>query len=362
MSRAPRSAALTLPAALALVTMLTLSVRAAQVAPGDVGASGPAPGESASLQDGAAEEGATTAGQVPDGGAASATDATPSGAVPADDDPALPPAISTEELAAAGLELVLPAGPVPLGWVEVGVRGELGRGAVLELVEPPADLVVGELSDEPLSLGGRSLTLRLGLLRSGPVLLGPWLLVDGARSWSLPEVELEVAAPVAEDAPARVRSLLGPLALPLPRRLLRAFYAGGLLAAVLAGLYVIRATRRVETPRFVEPADQQALEALGRLRQALPRRSDDVPGFVVAVSDVLRRYIEGRFDVHAPSRTTEEFLMEAVGAEGQLAERTATLEQFLTLCDLVKYARHRPAASEAEPLLDTAETFVEETR
>jgi hypothetical protein len=94
----------------------------------------------------------------------------------------------------------------------------------------------------------------------------------------------------------------------------------------------------------------------------LPATRDAVPAFVVAVSAVLRRYIEDRFGVRAPESTTEEFL-EAVMAPGsELGSHREVLGRFLQLCDLVKFAHLRPEPSAALPLLDTAEGFVESTR
>src|SRR5258707_12752244 len=50
-----------------------------------------------------------------------------------------------------------------------------------------------------------------------------------------------------------------------------------------------------------------ALAALQRLRQDSPT----VEVFYTRLSDIVRQYIEDRFGLHAPERTTEEFLAEA---------------------------------------------------
>ena len=81
----------------------------------------------------------------------------------------------------------------------------------------------------------------------------------------------------------------------------------------------------------------------------------------ILVSSCLRRYVEDRFGLRAPEITTEEFL-DAVRDDPAL-ERSdrGLLGEFLAECDLVKFARHVPAALEAEAATTTAEAFVRET-
>lgn len=81
-----------------------------------------------------------------------------------------------------------------------------------------------------------------------------------------------------------------------------------------------------------------------------------------AHSAIVRGYIERRFGVSAPDMTTEEFLATAGGDARFEAEHTASLNAFLTSCDLVKYARHEPTSLEADQAVKTAIAFVEQTR
>ena len=96
-----------------------------------------------------------------------------------------------------------------------------------------------------------------------------------------------------------------------------------------------------------------ALAALQRLREAdLP-----VAEFYTQLADIVRQFIEGRFGLHAPERTTEEFL-----AEANLTERhLALLRTFLVEADLVKFARHRPGQADRQRAFAAAENFVRES-
>ena len=80
------------------------------------------------------------------------------------------------------------------------------------------------------------------------------------------------------------------------------------------------------------------------------------------VSDVIRVYLEERFNLHAPDRTTEEFLEELRQSSRLNEEHKALLENFLIKCDLVKFARQEPTEPELRDLLDSALRLIDETR
>lgn len=96
-----------------------------------------------------------------------------------------------------------------------------------------------------------------------------------------------------------------------------------------------------------------ALAALATLKaQNLP-----VEVFYTRVSDIIRQFIEGQFGLHAPERTTEEFL-----AEARLpVESMALLGAFLQEADLVKFARLQPGPEDVARAFGAAEKFVKGT-
>jgi hypothetical protein len=83
--------------------------------------------------------------------------------------------------------------------------------------------------------------------------------------------------------------------------------------------------------------------------------------FCTAVSDVIRFYLEERFDFRAPERTTEEFLHELRATNLLLPDQKASLGEFLSRCDLVKFARYEPGESELRDLHVSAVRLVDET-
>lgn len=84
--------------------------------------------------------------------------------------------------------------------------------------------------------------------------------------------------------------------------------------------------------------------------------------FSIAVSDIIRNYVELRFEIRAAHRTTPEFLRDCLSeADGLLAPHRQPLELFLRHCDLAKFARWVLSVPEMEDMLASAVDFVTET-
>lgn len=115
--------------------------------------------------------------------------------------------------------------------------------------------------------------------------------------------------------------------------------------------------RRHPPPAVIIPPYRRALE---RLRAALDQLHDP-HRFVVVISDALRVYLEERFNLHAPERTTEEFLAEVRAGQLLTPLQQQLMADFLTRCDLVKFARYEPGEPELRELYEAAVRLVEET-
>ncbi len=157
------------------------------------------------------------------------------------------------------------------------------------------------------------------------------------------------AAPVAED----IRDIRGPRYL-LPGWAWPALAAGALLIGL--GFYGFWRWRRKRVARVLSPYELalQRLEELGALMQ--PARARE---FSIAVSDIVRIYIEQRFKVTATRRTTEEFLHDLLqSSDAALARHQGLLGEFLHQCDFVKFAAQSLTQQNMESLLQSARAFV----
>ena len=134
------------------------------------------------------------------------------------------------------------------------------------------------------------------------------------------------------------------------------------LLAVAVALYVAwrlqrkRASRPPPIP-FVAPPHERARE---KLRAALALLNQP-RAFCILVSDTIRVYLEERFTFHAPERTTEEFLRELQATSLLTPDQKQSLGDFLSVCDMVKFARYEPGLPELHALHDSAIRLIDET-
>ena len=102
--------------------------------------------------------------------------------------------------------------------------------------------------------------------------------------------------------------------------------------------------------------------ALKRLANLLEDRlhESDVKKFFVALTDIVRWYIEQVSNVHAPELTTEEFLRTISAHHSGLftVDIRERLRLFLENADYVKFAKFRPTREEIHAGFQRAEEFV----
>jgi hypothetical protein len=131
--------------------------------------------------------------------------------------------------------------------------------------------------------------------------------------------------------------------------------AGGALAA--AGGYGVYRWNRQRKIIAMKLPYETALERLQAARALM--RPETVREFSIAVSDIVRRYIQERFRVMATHRTTEEFLHDLLKpSNALLTAHRASLAEFLNHCDLVKFGGWRLSGQNMESMHQSARSFV----
>ena len=78
--------------------------------------------------------------------------------------------------------------------------------------------------------------------------------------------------------------------------------------------------------------------------------------------DIIRHYIEERFHIRTCEMTTEEFLNFLRISPILSDQQKMILQDFLNSCDLVKFAKHVPPASEGGKVFEITKKFIEETK
>jgi HAMP domain-containing protein len=159
------------------------------------------------------------------------------------------------------------------------------------------------------------------------------------------------------EAEEDIRDIRGPKVMP-GSWVLPAVLAGAIVVAFCA--YALRRRRHRGTRRRSLTLSEQALERLEKTRPLM--RPATAREFGIAASEVIRSYIEKRFDVIATQRTTEEFLQTLLQSSNEtLARHRSLLEEFLQQCDFVKFAAGSLAIADMESLFRSARGFVLET-
>ncbi|MBC7188339.1 MAG: hypothetical protein H5U38_15040 [Calditrichaeota bacterium] len=170
------------------------------------------------------------------------------------------------------------------------------------------------------------------------------------------------------DQAGDIRDIKPPLEIPRDwGRLLRRAGVGALALLLLAAAVVafIRyrkgkglLPRKEKPPR---PAHEVALEELDALVRSGLLEKGETKQFYSELSEIVRRYIEGRFYVAALEMTTGEVL-QAMEEAALGSEERELLRELLELSDLVKFAKYLPGAQENERAVHLAYDFVERTK
>jgi signal transduction histidine kinase len=134
------------------------------------------------------------------------------------------------------------------------------------------------------------------------------------------------------------------------------------IAALPAAWFFLRSRRARELVRIFQPAHELAYARLRALVAENLVEQGKIKEFYERISGILRHYIEDRFDLHAPERTTEEFLAELRFTETLAPADKKVLEEFLTHCDLVKFAKHDPTTEQVQRTFDLVKDFIERTK
>ncbi|HET6147163.1 MAG TPA: BatD family protein [Polyangia bacterium] len=186
------------------------------------------------------------------------------------------------------------------------------------------------------------------------------------RSARTTPVAIKIASLIANEPEPALKDIAPPVAV-RQQDLLLAYIAAGLLAAAIGALVTWLVVRRLRgralhrpgpPPR---PAHEIALEKLDRLgAYGFLENADNRP-FYFAVSEVIREYLGARFGFDSLELTTDELvaqLRRSAGRELIMGE----VQGWLSTCDLVKFAKISPSASEARGTLETAILIVSSTR
>lgn len=168
---------------------------------------------------------------------------------------------------------------------------------------------------------------------------------------------------VGQDETGDIREIRGPLMIPVSVLRVTGWIVALLVAGVVGAWLYRRWARARSGVAVVEagppprPPHEVALEALDSLQASDLLMRGAVKEYHIEASDILRRYLEARFGVTALEMTTWE-IVEALRDGDTVPEFREDLRRFLDRCDLVKFAKVRPAPEVATQVVELGRELV----
>lgn len=190
--------------------------------------------------------------------------------------------------------------------------------------------------------------------------------LPGDTVWNMIETQplLLFVAGLSVDLNIPIRDIKGPMSAPLtfmeilPWLLLAIIIVVGVL---LYRRYLKKKRARVKMmPKPAKPKippHRLALDALENLQRKKLWQSGRVKEYHSEITDILRHYLEARFNIMAVEMTTSE-IMEASSAQEMPSQAREKLQLIFERSDLVKFAKSNPLPAEHEESFMHAVDFV----
>lgn len=124
---------------------------------------------------------------------------------------------------------------------------------------------------------------------------------------------------------------------------------------------IIKTPKKEEKVEIYKPPHIIALEELSRLKMMELKTADDYKVYYTLLSEVFRRYLEGRFKIQAIEKTSEEILSELIKIQFNIQTRNQA-KSILKQSDMVKFAKQIPTREMASTALEKTYNFVDTTK
>lgn len=176
-------------------------------------------------------------------------------------------------------------------------------------------------------------------------------------------IDIEVASLLGEQlAELVIADIEGVVEMPEKASYWWAWSIGAVAIIAVACWLYLRRKSYTELVRIFKPAHEIAYERLRVLVKDDLVNAGRIKEFYERISDILRHYIEHRFNLRAPERTTEEFLTELAVTDVLAESDKQDIGEFLKHCDLVKFAKYNPTTEQIQRTFDLVKDFIEKTK
>jgi hypothetical protein len=133
-------------------------------------------------------------------------------------------------------------------------------------------------------------------------------------------------------------------------------FIGAFVVFALLGLIGWMIARRKPAPKPPKLPRDRALEELERIEQQIETMTPYL--FSIRVSDILRRFVTEQFALPVTRQTSVEFLNAIAKTSPFSPAERSLLGDFLSRCDLIKFARYEATTADSRLVLEEATNFV----
>ncbi len=173
---------------------------------------------------------------------------------------------------------------------------------------------------------------------------------------------------VQVDTAQAIKDIKLPMGVPYTFREILPWVLGGIgiIAIIFALIYYLRKRKTGKglfeaAPKPKLPPHIIALDELERLKHKKLWQAGQTKPYYTELTDIVRVYIEGRYNVAAIEMTSDEIL-EGISKFGINKEAITKIKDTLLLADLVKFAKAQPLPLENDSCLNNCVDFIQETK
>ncbi len=216
-------------------------------------------------------------------------------------------------------------------------------------------------------------TFQISVYDTGSYVIPPVLVEYQVEGDSLRQAmqSEEVAIRVDSVKPSEaddIQDVKAPLAVPPDYTLY--YWIGGLallLLLIAATIYIyLKKYRKGPVTFFAppppRPAHELAYEALDGLEQSSLLTEGRFKEYYIRISEIIRIYLSQRYEIDVLEMTTYELIETLRKVYDIDAKHIDLIYEFMSTCDLVKFAKHIPADDDCRRIMTASRKIVDETK
>lgn len=143
-------------------------------------------------------------------------------------------------------------------------------------------------------------------------------------------------------------------------------YVIGLIALIALLIFLWYKYKNKDKPKYIKPKTaldfhKEAIDKLKEIDSQKLWQSGQIKEYYLSISEILRTYLEGRYEVNAMESTTDEIIEDFKELKENKA-LSAKLKEVLQQCDLAKFAKFQPLGDENMRMMKISQNFVAHTK